>query len=140
VEAPTDTEKVQTIAIACLTVSAKLRNKDFSLNQFLVNNLLLVRRIYHQIFKLTDLFFIVLQNDIEFVRIITPEKILTTELLILHELEWEIQPLTSFTFLNYYACYFKQFAQFDPRWIYEIIIQAQGGSSHPFLVKFFLQQ
>jgi hypothetical protein len=49
------------------------------------------------------------------------------ELRILVELDGRIQPITAFTFLNFYNRYFKQFGVLKRRCIAEIIVRAQGG-------------
>lgn len=103
VEGFIDTQKVRLIALACLTISAKLRIKDFSIDQFLINHYKDVNvRISHQM-------------------------VMRTELLILRELEWEILPVTPFTFLDFYYRYFENYGGFKRRCINEIIVQAQGG-------------
>ncbi|KAI5412069.1 cyclin-D3-1 [Lathyrus oleraceus] len=102
VEGFIDTQKVRLIALACLTISAKLRIKDFSIDQFLINHYKDVNvRISHQM-------------------------VMRTELLILRELEWEILPVTPFTFLDFYYRYFENYGGFKRRCINEIIVQAQG--------------
>ncbi|KAK2369653.1 putative cyclin-D6-1 [Trifolium repens] len=93
-----DTEKVRLIAISCLSISAKLRNKEFSVEQFLRDNNLMI----------------------------TPQMIMRMEFKILHELRWKIRPVTPFTYLNFYYRYFKQFGGYKRRCINEIIVQAQG--------------
>ncbi|GAU42488.1 hypothetical protein TSUD_101000 [Trifolium subterraneum] len=93
-----DTEKVRLIAISCLSISAKLRIKDFSVQQFLRDNNLMI----------------------------TPQMIMAMEFNILHELRWKIRPVTPFTYLNFYYRYFKKFGGYKRRCINEIIVQAQG--------------
>lgn len=103
VEGFMDTEKVRLIALACLTISAKMRIKDFSIDQFLINHYKDVNvRISHQM-------------------------VMRTELLILRELEWEILSVTPFTFLDFYYPHFEKYGGFKRRCINEIIVQAQGG-------------
>ncbi|KAK2423913.1 putative cyclin-D6-1 [Trifolium repens] len=93
-----DTEKVRLIAISCLSISAKLRIKEFSVEQFLRDNNLMI----------------------------TPQMIMRMEFKILHELRWKIRPVTPFTYLNFYYRYFRQFGGYKRCCINEIIVQAQG--------------
>lgn len=41
---------------------------------------------------------------------------------------WKMKSVTAFTFLDYYYPYFKNIGIFKRRWIYEILVQAQGGN------------
>jgi len=41
---------------------------------------------------------------------------------------WQVKSVTAFTFLDYYFPYFKNIGIFQRRWIYEILVQAQGGN------------
>jgi len=41
--------------------------------------------------------------------------------------DWQMRSVTAFTFLNYYYRYFKNIGVIKRRWIYEILVQAQGG-------------
>ncbi|KAL5078663.1 hypothetical protein RYX36_007084 [Vicia faba] len=102
VEGFIDTVKVRLIAIACLTIAAKMRIKDFSIEHFLIT--------YYRIVNVR----------------ISHHMVMRTELLILRELGWEIQSVTPFTFLNFYYRYFKKYGGFKRRCINEIIVQAQG--------------
>ncbi|CAI8593050.1 unnamed protein product [Vicia faba] len=102
VEGFIDIIKVRLIAIACLTIAAKMRIKDFSIEQFLIT--------YYRIVNVR----------------ISHHMVMRTELLILRELDWEIQSVTPFTFLNFYYRYFKKYGGFKRRCINEIIVQAQG--------------
>ncbi|XP_058776779.1 uncharacterized protein LOC131651128 [Vicia villosa] len=102
VEGYFDNVKVRLIAIACFTIAAKMRIKDFSIEQFLITHYRIVNlRISHHM-------------------------VMRTELLILRELLWEMLPVTPFIFLNFYYRFFKKYGGFKRRCINEIIVQAQG--------------
>ncbi|KAL5081722.1 hypothetical protein RYX36_010143 [Vicia faba] len=102
VEGFTDAAKVRLIAIACLTLSAKMRTGYFSVNQLL------------------DKLFLEMDVSISYL------KVMRMELMILDELHWKMRSVTAFCFLNNYNAYFKRFGSFKRRCINEIIVQAQG--------------
>ncbi|KAI5412063.1 hypothetical protein KIW84_056938 [Lathyrus oleraceus] len=106
VEGRSAEERFRLIAMGCLTISAKMRTKNFSVDQLLSAMKSRKGNITHQMVK-------------------------KVENLILDELNWKMLPVTAFCFLNHYYPYFKEFGGFRRRCINEIIVQAQG--EHTFI-------
>ncbi|KAK7324616.1 hypothetical protein VNO77_28327 [Canavalia gladiata] len=91
-------QKVRCIAICCLTLSAKMRTRQFLLHLFLRD-------------RIVD---------------IKSDTIMNMEFQILEELNWRMQSVTPFYFLDYYYPTFRRFGGFRRRCINEIIVQSQG--------------
>ncbi|KAJ1383783.1 Cyclin-like [Sesbania bispinosa] len=98
VEGADDIDKIRLVAICCLTLSAKMRTKSFSVDRFLRERFV---NIDHS-------------------------SIMTMELRIVNRLSWRMRSVTPFCFLDHYYPVFRWLGGFKRRCINEIIVQAQG--------------
>ncbi|RDX81996.1 putative cyclin-D6-1, partial [Mucuna pruriens] len=92
------TQKVRLVSICCLSLSAKMRTKQFILHRFMK------------------------EKRLNF----TVERIMSVEYRILTALDWRLRTITPFYFLDHYYPTFKRIGGFKRRCINEIIVQSQG--------------